>query len=245
MGWWCYVVALFAIWIFIGLSHLCYGVCRPHPRSPSIAAVDKPVPLPFPLFGRSSSAAGPIAWLIVGLGNPGPKYAGTRHNIGFQIVDQLAAVEGVRFDEQRNKSVLARGQLAEQPIALMKPLTFMNNSGQAVGAIARFYKIPVAQILVIYDDLDLPTATLRLRPKGGSGGHKGMQSIIQHLGSQEFPRLRIGIDRPPGAMPVPAYVLQKFSQKEQVAMKQTIDNALATIRTLVTEGLETAMNRHN
>ena len=207
------------------------------------------MPLSFPLFGRSTSAdsgeRGPIEWLIVGLGNPGPKYEATRHNIGFQIVNELAAVADMQFDEQRNKSVVARGRIADHSVALMKPLTFMNNSGEAVGALARFYKIPPEQILVIYDDLDLPTATLRLRPKGGSGGHKGMKSIIQHLGSQDFPRIRIGIDRPPGVMPVQAYVLRKFNKDELAAMHQTIDDAIAAIQTILVEGLETAMNRYN
>ncbi|MEM7031127.1 MAG: aminoacyl-tRNA hydrolase [Chloroflexota bacterium] len=184
-------------------------------------------------------------WLIVGLGNPGPKYAGTRHNIGFQVVNQLAEETGLRFDDQRNKSILARGRIDDISVALMKPLTFMNKSGEAVGAIARFYKIPPAHILIIYDDLDLDSAKLRLRLKGGSGGQKGMKSIIQHLGGQDFPRMRVGIGRPPGRMPVEAYVLQKFSNDEWVTMRQTIDDAIGAIRLLIADGVEKAMNRYN
>jgi len=196
------------------------------------------------LFGRSNSA-GPIAWLIVGLGNPGRKYETTRHNAGFHVVDLLAAESNLSFDERRNKALLARGCLADQSVALVKPQTFMNLSGEAVGPLARFYKVPVERIVVIYDDLDLPTAQLRLRPKGGSGGHKGMTSIIQHLGSREFSRLRIGIGRPPGRMPVEAYVLQKFSEAEWAEMEQTYRLAVQAIHALLSDGLEAAMNQFN
>lgn len=196
------------------------------------------------LFGRSKSS-GPVAWLIVGLGNPGKKYEATRHNAGFHVIDRLAKEARITLDESRNKAIFGRGKLADQPVALVKPQTFMNLSGEAVGPLARFYKVPPEQILVIYDDLDLPTARLRLRLKGGSGGHKGMTSLIQHLGSQEFPRLRLGIGRPPGQMPVEAYVLQKFSNQEWAEMEQTYQTALEAIQVALQDGVETAMNRFN
>jgi PTH1 family peptidyl-tRNA hydrolase len=121
----------------------------------------------------------------------------------------------------------------------------MNLSGEAVGPIARFYKIPSEHIMVAFDDVDLPTATLRLRPKGGAGGHKGMLSIIQHLGSEEFPRLRLGIGRPPGQMPVEAYVLQKFKQDEWEAMVTVYERGVEVIKAMLTNGLDYAMNQYN
>jgi len=202
------------------------------------------MPLKFPLFGRSKPA-GPIDWLLVGLGNPGQKYAQTRHNVGFHILDRLAQAEGLNFDERRNKATIARGKIEGVSAALVKPQTYMNLSGQAVASVARFYKIPPENILVIYDDIDLPTAQLRIRLKGGAGGHKGMTSIIQQLGSRDFPRMRIGIGRPQGRMPVEAYVLQKFTSDEREAMAVTYEQALDAIRALLTKGVEYAMNDFN
>ncbi len=187
----------------------------------------------------------PIEWLIVGLGNPGKKYAQTRHNVGFHIVDRLAASAGFTFDGQKHQAVLARGKLGDVPVMLAKPQTFMNLSGKAVAPLARFYKIPPERILVIVDDLDLPTARLRLRKFGGAGGHKGMRSIIDLLGTRDFPRMRVGIGRPPGQMPVEAYVLQKFSPAEWDEMTITYKRAVDAIRTVVAEGVEMAMNKFN
>lgn len=203
------------------------------------------MPVSFPLFGQTNSSSGPIEWLIVGLGNPGPKYDGTRHNVGFEILKQLAEAEHMRFDKSQNEAVLARGQVEGVSVALVKPLTYMNLSGKSVGPLARFYKIPVEQILVIYDDLDLATAQLRIRPKGGAGGHKGMTSIIQHLGSQNFPRFRVGIGRPQGRMPVEAYVLQPFTADESKEMAHTYQQTQDAIRALLSKGLDYAMNNFN
>jgi PTH1 family peptidyl-tRNA hydrolase len=200
--------------------------------------------LSFSLFGRPKKT-GPVEWLVVGLGNPGKKYQDTRHNAGFHVVDQLADLAGLKFDENRNKALIARGELFDHPVALVKPQTFMNNSGEAIGAVARFYKVPAEKVLVIYDDLDLPNAKLRLRPKGGSGGHKGLISIIQHLGTQDFPRVRIGIGRPPGQMSVTAYVLQKFSQDEWSEIEQTYQEAQEAIRSVLNDGIEHTMNQFN
>ena len=207
------------------------------------------MPLSFPLFGRPKTAGpstgGPVEWLIVGLGNPGKKYEATRHNAGFHVVDRLAEAENLAFDASRNKALLARGSMAGYRVALVKPQTFMNLSGEAVGPVARFFKVPPERILAIYDDLDLASAQLRVRPKGGSGGHKGMTSLIQHLGSQNFPRMRIGIGRPPGQMPVEAYVLQKFSDAEWQAISQTYRAAVEAIRALLSNGLDYTMNQFN
>lgn len=202
----------------------------------------------FPLFGRLKKeiASGPVEWLIVGLGNPGQKYLDTRHNAGWHLLDTIVRDNpNFRFDENRNKGLIARGELAGVRVALVKPQTFMNLSGESVGPIARFYKVPPEQILVAFDDLDLPTATLRLRPKGGAGGHKGMLSLIQHLGTENFPRVRLGIGRPPGPMPVEAYVLQKFKPEEWTVMVVAYERGVEAIKTILTEGFDEAMNRFN
>jgi len=200
------------------------------------------------LFGRFSKdkPAGPVEWLIVGLGNPGKKYIDTRHNAGWHLLDTIVRDHSdFRFDEKRNKALIARGKLAGVGVALVKPQTFMNLSGEAVGPLARFYKVPPERILVAYDDVDLPAATLRLRPKGGAGGQKGMRSIIQHLGTEEFPRMRLGIGRPPGKMPTEAYVLQKFKPDEWEAMVITYQEGVEAVKTVITEGIDNAMNKFN
>lgn len=206
------------------------------------------MPLSFPLFGGSQKdrAPGPVEWLIVGLGNPGGKYLETRHNAGWHLLDTLARDNsGFRFDERRSKALIARGELAGVKVALVKPQTFMNLSGEAVAPVARFYKVPPERILVAFDDLDLPVARLRLRPKGGPGGHKGMRSLIQHLGTEEFPRIRLGIGRPPGQMPVEAYVLQKFKADEWPHMVATYERAAEAVKAILTESFDNAMNRFN
>jgi PTH1 family peptidyl-tRNA hydrolase len=206
------------------------------------------MPLSFPLFGRSQKEklSGPVEWLIVGLGNPGQKYIDTRHNAGWHLLDTIVRHQPeFRFDEKRNKALIARGVLAGVQVALVKPQTYMNLSGEAVGPVARFYKVPPERIMVGFDDLDLAVATLRLRPKGGAGGHKGMESLIRHLGTQDFPRLRLGIGRPPGQMPAEAYVLQKFKKDEWSEMVSTYERATEAIKVILTEGLDIAMNRFN
>ena len=200
------------------------------------------------MFGRSKKkkATGPVEWLIVGLGNPGKKYAATRHNAGWHFLDTiLRDHHHFRFDEKRGKGSIARGELAGVNVALIKPQTFMNLSGEAVAPIARFYKVPPENIVVAFDDLDLPVAKLRLRPKGGAGGHKGMRSLIQRLGTDEFPRFRLGIGRPPGRMPAQAYVLQKFKPAEWEAMILTYREAVKALEVTLTEGLDIAMNQYN
>ncbi|MCA9975476.1 MAG: aminoacyl-tRNA hydrolase, partial [Anaerolineales bacterium] len=148
-------------------------------------------------------------YLIVGLGNPGRKYQQNRHNIGFMTVDKLAQQYGIAFNTTKNKALLGDGRIRDASVILAKPQTYMNGSGDAVGPLAAFYKIPPEHVLVIFDELDLPFGVIRLREKGGSGGQNGMKSIINHLG-QDFPRMRLGIGRPSGRMPVPAHVLQDF-----------------------------------
>jgi len=159
--------------------------------------------------------------LIVGLGNPGSRYARNRHNIGFQTLDLLAEKHKLNFSRTERHAQTAHGAILGQRTILAKPQTWMNESGKSIAALAHFYKIPPEWILVIYDDLDIPLGTVRYRATGSSGGHKGVESIIQHLGSQAFPRLRLGIGRPPGQMDPAAYVLQNFSKEEVPLLHET------------------------
>ncbi|KAF5468996.1 hypothetical protein F2P56_013101 [Juglans regia] len=176
-------------------------------------------------------------WLIVGLGNPGKKYQATRHNVGFEMVDAIAEAEGISTSSVSFKALLGKGFIGDVPVMFAKPQTFMNASGQSVGAIVSYYKIPLKQVLVIFDDLDLPFAKLRLLPKGGHGGHNGMRSIIDHFkGNRDFPRLRIGIGRPPGKMDPVNFVLRPFNKQEREELNFTFQHGIEAVRILLLEG---------
>lgn len=187
----------------------------------------------------------PLYFLIVGLGNPGREYRATRHNIGFMLLDRLAERLGASFSRLESKALVTKAEHDGRRIVLAKPQTFMNLSGQAVSSLIHFYKIPLENLMVVYDDVDLPLGTLRVRPGGGSAGQKGMASIIERLGSQDFPRLRLGIGRPPGRMDAAAYVLQEFSANESEMLDQTLGRGADAVLTFVTQGLEAAMNQFN
>lgn len=184
-------------------------------------------------------------FLIVGLGNPGRKYRGNRHNIGFMVIDELIQHVGASFFTTQGEALVTDVRYQGQKLIFAKPQTYMNHSGRSVRSLANFYKIPLDQVMVIYDDVDLPFETIRLRPSGGSGGQKGMKSIIAQLGSRDFPRARIGIGRPPGRMSVSAYVLQDFSPQEKEALPFLLDQARQAILTWVSEGIEQAMTEFN
>ncbi|MCS7177911.1 MAG: aminoacyl-tRNA hydrolase [Anaerolineae bacterium] len=184
-------------------------------------------------------------YLIVGLGNPGVRYARNRHNVGARCVFRMATVHGLEFSRRQKNARVAQGRIGDIPVLLAIPQTFMNESGRAVAPLARLYQVPLEHLLVVHDDLDLPPGTLRLRPDGGDGGHRGMRSIIEHLGTQHFPRLRIGIGRPPGHLDPADYVLQDFAPNEEAVVEATIERAIAAIRTWLTEGLEKAMSQYN
>jgi PTH1 family peptidyl-tRNA hydrolase len=186
----------------------------------------------------------PVEKLIVGLGNPGRKYTHNRHNVGFQCLDRLAQAHGLSFTQRRAKASLSLGKIADVRVVLARPLTYMNLSGQALRPLVSFYKLSFEDILVIHDDLDLPLGTTRLRPEGGSGGHKGMRSIIEALGSQAFPRLRVGIGRPPGNDAV-SYVLSDFTTDEQITLESVYERVVAAVELFMREGIEATMNAYN
>lgn len=163
--------------------------------------------------------------LIIGLGNPGKTYEQTRHNIGFHVIDRLASKWNAPLTQAKFKGMYSIIHRPEGKVMLLKPLTYMNLSGESVSAIMDYYDIGIDDILVIYDDLDLPTGQLRLRQKGSAGGHNGIKSLIQHLETQNFNRIRIGISRPPAGMKVPDYVLSRFSKEESADMAEAVQKS--------------------
>lgn len=183
--------------------------------------------------------------LIVGLGNPGREYRENRHNAGFMCIDNLADRWSVTLSKSQSKAILATTQVDDQAVILAKPQTFMNNVGQSVAALTRFYKLDPSRLLVIYDDLDLPSGEVRMRPFGGAGGHRGMRSIIQNMGTSDFPRLRIGIGRPQGRMDPAAYVLQDFSTDEKLQIDIALRHCHDCILRLLTDGIDAAMTYCN
>lgn len=184
-------------------------------------------------------------YLIVGLGNPGKQYENTRHNVGFWTVDELARRWNMSFGKTERKAQVADGLIRERRVLLAKPQTYMNLSGEAVRSLADFYKIETAQIFVISDDLDLPLGTLRLRKSGSHGGQNGIRSVLQHLGTQEVSRARIGIGRPPGRMDAAAYVLRPFEGDDAITARIVVDRAADAVETWLIDGIELAMTRHN
>ena len=184
-------------------------------------------------------------FLIVGLGNPGRQYRNNRHNIGFLLVDRLAEKLGVTFSRLESKALVTKADYQGQRVVLAKPQTFMNLSGQAAASLVKFYKVPLENLLVAYDDVDLPFGSLRLRPGGGSAGQKGMVSMIERLGTQDFPRLRLGIGRPPGRMEAAAYVLQDFSPAEEPELSASLERGVQAALIFISQGLEAAMNQYN
>jgi PTH1 family peptidyl-tRNA hydrolase len=190
-----------------------------------------------------SKATSPI--LFAGLGNPGRQYRLNRHNVGFMVLDRLVARLGVSFSRVEARALVVRTNFQERPFLLAKPQTYMNLSGGAIASLARFYKVSLEDILIIYDEVDLPLGILRLRPAGGSAGHRGMASIIERLGTQGFPRLRVGVGRPPGRKDAAAHVLQDFSRAETELLPEILDRASDAAMSFAAEGLTTAMNRFN
>lgn len=184
-------------------------------------------------------------FLIAGLGNPGPDYRQNRHNVGFMVVDALASALNIPIQRVEMRALVGKGAIAEERLILAKPQTYMNNSGMSVASLVRFYKIPLEQLLIVHDDLDLPFGTLRLRPFGGTGGQRGMESIVEKLATRDFPRLRVGIGRPPGRMDPADYVLHNFNPDQQDLLPEVLERAVKAIRMYILQGIETAMNEFN
>ena len=188
----------------------------------------------------------PVSWLIVGLGNPGARYENTRHNVGFWAIDELSRRSDTAVRKIRFHALTADAVVGSQGVLLMKPTTFMNLSGQAVGEAARFFKIPPEHILILSDDVDLPLGKLRIRKGGSAGGHNGLKSIIQHLGTDQFPRIKVGV----GQKPHPDYdmadwVLSKFAGEDLKTITEAIRKAADAVECLIQEGPDKAMNRFN
>ena len=189
--------------------------------------------------------------LIVGLGNPGKTYAHNRHNAGFLCLNYFVRLNSIRFDHKQCRARVGLAELKGEKLLLARPRTFVNLSGDPVACLVRKHDIPLSNLLVIYDDLDLPLGKIRLRPSGGSGGHKGMNSIISALGSEDFPRIRVGIGRPQGEEQsisedaIVNYVLSDFSPHEEAIIKPVIAKISKAIDCFITEGIEAAMSKFN
>ncbi len=182
--------------------------------------------------------------LIVGLGNPGREYEGTRHNCGFMVIDKLAEKLNVSVDQNKFKGLYVKFKYHGEDVILLKPQTYMNLSGESVSTLMQFFKIEIEDLLVIYDDLDMPVGKLRLRKTGSAGGHNGIKNIIVHLNSQDFKRIRVGIDRHK-YMKVVDYVLSRFTKEETDAINQGIENAVNAIIDYLDHGFDYIMNRYN
>jgi len=181
-------------------------------------------------------------WLVVGLGNPGPSYAGNRHNVGFMVADLLAERMGGRFKAHKGRADVVEGRLAGQRVVLAKPKSFMNLSGGPAASLRDFFKVPVERIVVVHDELDIPWATLRLKRGGGDNGHNGLKSLSQSLGSREYLRVRFGIGRPPGRQDPAEFVLKDFSPTERKELPFHVDRAADAVEALLTGTLEAAQN---
>lgn len=194
----------------------------------------------------STSCSSIQPWLFVGLGNPGEKYQSTRHNVGFDMIDAFAQSQGIPLTTHHFKALFGEGMVGGVPVLLAKPQTYINLSGESAAALAAYYKLPLHRVLVAYDDTDLPCGVLRLQPKGGSGRHNGLKSVIYHFRkNREFGRLRIGIGRPPGQMDPKAFVLQKFNKTARERIDSGIKEGVDILKMVVTKGLTEAARVSN
>lgn len=183
--------------------------------------------------------------VIAGLGNPEKKYEQTRHNVGFMVIDELSKRLNISLNESKFNGIYGIGHFSNEKILLIKPLTFMNLSGECIRPLLNYYNVPTEQLVVIYDDLDLPVGKIRLRMKGSAGGHNGMKSIIQHLGSEDFKRIRIGIGRPKHAMDIVDYVLGKFTEEEMHHIQHSVDRSASACEKWIHTPFLEVMNEYN
>ena len=183
--------------------------------------------------------------MIAGLGNPGSEYARTKHNVGFMFLDALAEKLGADNWKTKYDALVAEARIGTEKVLLVKPLTYMNESGRAVGPLMSWYKLAPEDLIVVHDDLDIPAGTIRIRRKGSAGGHNGMKSILYHVGDENFPRLRIGIGRPLPGWTVVKHVLAPFSEEDAPKIREAIAYLLPALECVVTDGVDLAMNRYN
>lgn len=184
-------------------------------------------------------------YIIAGLGNPTKEYEKTRHNAGFEVIDVLADQMGVSVSERKHKALCGKGVLEGQKVILAKPQTFMNLSGESIRAMMDYYKVDADEVIIIYDDISLEPGQLRIRAKGSAGGHNGIKSIIAHMGTQEFPRIKVGVGEKPKQMDLADYVLGRFSVEEQKIMNEAFQDAAKAAAMMISEGVEPAMNHFN
>ncbi|MCR5776696.1 MAG: aminoacyl-tRNA hydrolase [Lachnospiraceae bacterium] len=185
-------------------------------------------------------------FVIAGLGNPGPKYSGTRHNVGFDTIDILADKYGIAIDFEKHKAMCGKGVIEGNKVLLVKPLTFMNLSGEALQQIAAYYKIdPEEELIVISDDIDLDPGRIRIRPKGSAGGHNGLKNIIALLGTDKFARVKIGVGSKPKGWDLADWVLGHFDSEDAAAVKESKQRAAEAVVTMMNEGVDSAMNMYN
>lgn len=183
--------------------------------------------------------------IIAGLGNPGAKYAGTRHNVGFSVIDEFAERHNIKIETSKHKALIGKGVVAGERVILAMPQTFMNLSGESIRAIMDFYKCTPEDLIVVYDDIDLEAGRLRIRQKGSAGGHNGMKNIILHTGSQDFARVRVGVGKKPDNMDLADYVLSRFGRDDLPVIRQACSEACDALDVILSEGTVAAMNRFN
>lgn len=186
-----------------------------------------------------------VMYIIAGLGNPTREYEKTRHNVGFEVIDVLADLLGTTVEEKKFKGCYGRGIIGGEKVLLLKPQTFMNLSGESIRAASDFYKVDPEHIIIIYDDISLDVGQLRIRKKGSAGGHNGIKNIIAHLGTQEFPRIKVGVGDKPKKMDLADYVLSRFSKEDRAAMEDAFKEAAKAVEVMITEGMDIAMNQFN
>ena len=196
-------------------------------------------------FFRKKQNEEKIMKLIVGLGNPTAKYDKTRHNVGFEVIDQLSKEYNISVDTAKHKGLYGKGKIEGQSVILLKPMTYMNLSGESVVAVANYFKIAAEDIIVIYDDINLDVGRLRIREKGSAGGHNGIKNIISHLGTDGFPRIRVGVGMKPPKMDLADYVLSHFTKEEQEMMESGYDKACKALSLMVMDDIPKAMNDYN
>ena len=184
-------------------------------------------------------------YMIAGLGNPGKEYAGSRHNVGFMTLDELADRYNIDVREKAHKALIGKGMIEGNKVILVKPQTYMNLSGESIRSVMDYYKTEPSEFIVIYDDISLDVGRLRIRKKGSAGGHNGIKNIIAHLGTQEFPRIKVGIGNKPEGWDLADYVLSKYSKAEQEALKEASDDVIGAVRLMIMDDIDAAMNRYN